>query len=401
MGLIQTVISQNLEDERQKKRIDIEKGQFAIQQLMKSGGSFDAGTLQKIADNAGIPVDVLQNIGAATINPSTNPDETFAKPITAQDYDSRFGQGGSQVTYNLPSAEERANKAEVARIQQTAKPAAEAKKVDIETNAGPAAQAQKTMIETTTPAKVAEQKALSTEVTLPALKQHLDWAQQNALELQNGLLSNQEALFDYERKAKTTTPTPEEADKHNVDVAHAQHLQALTNFYNVYKGQLAEATIAAKNAATANTPQALALKTHADQLKSVGEWMKVNQPYMYQKGKSGKITPVEYKIGSPEEKSLLDSAKAAGVELSAGMVHHTFSADTNTYTPVVPAIPTIPAPAAAQTPVTTNPSTPSTAAKTTGTPAKMDFSKGTPVKTKSGRPAVKMPDNKVYYTDGK
>ena len=123
MGFLSSMLLNNMQTQANREAA---ANKETLELLLKAGGSFDEGTLQKIAQQTGVSPEILKNIGKAEISPSTNPDETFAKPITAEDYDKRFGAGGTQVSYVLPSLEERATKAKVATIKETAQPEADA-----------------------------------------------------------------------------------------------------------------------------------------------------------------------------------------------------------------------------------------------------------------------------------
>ena len=222
MGLIRDYIK----NVRDKENISNKE---TLELLLKTGGNFDEGILQKISQQTGVSPDVLKGIATGReIKPNiaNAPEDVAAgnavnprESISAQEYDKRFGAGGTDVgNYIMPSAEERATSAKVATIKETAQPEAEAgylkeKAINpaiikraggvksAETKAGITAQA--------TPEVMAAKKKLYNE-------EFAQYSQKVALDLDNAKKLKMAAINpDEKRKIDAEIKHLENVDKHN------------------------------------------------------------------------------------------------------------------------------------------------------------------------------------------
>jgi hypothetical protein len=402
IGLIQAIIGENAATYRDQNKQTLEM-------MLKSGGDFSSGTLQQISNKTGIPIEALQGIAtSATINPdvANSPEDVKTlnssalnerHPITSSEYDKQFGSGGSQVTYNLPSSEDRANMAEVARIQQIAQPMAEAKKLEIET---------------TTPAEAARTKSikkadieagleLNDQVIAATIKQHEAIAAQNEKDAEKyfpsqlkreaartntveGIKFNYDAKIkgieaSYAKQLKAMPAGKQEESKESLNLKRAQTLEHLSNAS--YHQAMADFTReGGKDKQT--------LVKFTDVLKAA-----VASGLAKQKGKEG-VELIDVEVGSKEYKTLKGLFNAAGLETDEIPQVKLLSPSTWSNSQTVKLVPKIMAPQK-KTPTTNGVKEPKIINNKS-----VDLSKGTPVKTRSGRPAVQI-GGKVYYTDGK
>lgn len=109
--------------EEEKKRVAQEAAINSLKTILEVGGEFTGGQLEKIAKNTGMDSDVLASImkGRIAEHVANSPEDIKAgtainerKPISASEYDEKFGAAGKDVIYSLPSKEARTSAVNVA-----------------------------------------------------------------------------------------------------------------------------------------------------------------------------------------------------------------------------------------------------------------------------------------------
>lgn len=93
----------------QMKKLKMAQGEQSLQNILNTGGEVNQKQAEAMNEAAGMPKGYLQSIS----KPEIRPENTEREPISAEEYDKRFGEQGTQVNYKLPSAIQRRNAAEI------------------------------------------------------------------------------------------------------------------------------------------------------------------------------------------------------------------------------------------------------------------------------------------------
>ena len=265
--------------EEEKKRREQEAAIKSLETILSMGGSFSGEQLDQVAQGTGMNSGVLKSImeGKVAEHIANSPEEVKTgtainerKPISEVEYENRFGSGGKDVIYTLPSAEARIANAEVAK-QKALSP-----------------------ITVDTAGKVAKATSEGT-----ALGEGTPQALQAKEDVQKVLMTYQTQLNDLQQKreiaVKQAMPDKNTIDKLDEDI---RHNKAMESYYENLLGFKETTTPAGGNidavldAAVSANLAGIDPKTKAIVLKPVG-------------------------IGSAEELSLKLLAKNAGLELTA------------------------------------------------------------------------------------
>jgi hypothetical protein len=106
MGLAQLLM--------QRKKQKMMQGQYSLQNILNTGGQVDQAQAEKMNKDAGMPKGYLQSISGAVVKqPEGEPEQ-----ISAEEYDKRFGQGGTQLNYNVGSQRQRDADVDIQKAEQ-------------------------------------------------------------------------------------------------------------------------------------------------------------------------------------------------------------------------------------------------------------------------------------------